>query len=137
MRVPTNMPTPPERINLYAAWFGILIGFATGTVEGLYFHDPSWLGGYASWTRRMLRLGHISLFGLAFIGLAFVLSVSYLKLEGKKVVISSWLFLIGQISMPLVCYLSAYRDDFRYLFFVPVLSLICGAVVFLDAGLRA
>jgi len=85
----------------------------------------------------MLRLGHISLFGLAFIGLAFVLSVSYLKLEGKKVVISSWLFLIGQISMPLVCYLSAYRDDFRYLFFVPVLSLICGAVVFLDAGLRA
>ena len=131
------MRTAPERINLYAAWIGILLGFATGIVEGLYFHDADWLGGYASWTRRMLRLGHISLFGLALISLAFVLSVSYLKLEGKRIVISSRLFLIGQISMPLVCYLSAYQDDFRYLFIIPVLSLVCGAVVFLDAGLHA
>lgn len=85
----------------------------------------------------MLRLGHISFFGLAFVALAFLFSVSYLKLEGKKVVISSRLLLVGQISMPLVCYLSAYRDDFRYLFFIPVLSLVAGAVVFLDAGIRA
>lgn len=130
------MASPPERANLYAAWFGILIGFITGTVQGLFFHDPNWLGGYDSWTRRMLRLGHISFFGLAFISLAFVLSVFYLKLEGKRVFVSSRLFLVGQISMPLVCYLSAYRDDFRYLFFVPVLSLIAGAVVFTVAAVR-
>jgi hypothetical protein len=132
-----NMNTSPERVNLYAAWIGILLGFVSGTVQGLFFHDPNWLGGYDSWTRRMLRLGHISFFGLAFIALAFVFSVFYLKLTGKNVVRSSWLFLLGQITMPIVCYLSAFHDELRYLFAIPVLSLIGGAVVFIYASLRA
>ena len=124
----------PEKINFYSAWIGILLGFVTGIIQGSYFADPEWLGGYASWTRRLLRLGHISLIGLALINLAFVFSVAYLGLRGKRVSLSSGLFLAGQITMPVVCYLCAFRENYVYLFSVPVLSLLGGALVFLWAG---
>ncbi len=63
-------------INLTAAWLGILAGLLTGTAIGLFFHDETWMGGYGSWRRRMIRLGHISFFGTAFLNLAFVFSVA-------------------------------------------------------------
>ena len=116
--------------NLYAAWTGILLGCLVGAVQGLFFHKESWLGGYDSWPRRMLRLGHISFFGIAFINLAFALSASILGIE-KNIYIPSRLFLIGAVGMPLVCYLSAIKDTFRHLFFIPALSVIVGIVAFL------
>jgi hypothetical protein len=37
--------------------------------------------------------------------------------------------------MPAVCYASAWRDGFRHLFFVPVVSLMGGVAALLAAGL--
>ena len=54
-------------LNLWAAWIGIALGLASGTIQGLFFAREDWLGGYGSWPRRMLRLGHISFFGIAFL----------------------------------------------------------------------
>ena len=45
--------------NLWAAWIGIIAGMLSGAALGLFFHEESWLGGYGSWPRRLLRLGHI------------------------------------------------------------------------------
>ena len=42
-------------INLWAAWIGILLGLASGTLQGLCFHRDNWLGGYGSWPRRLMR----------------------------------------------------------------------------------
>jgi len=121
--------TAMEIANLYAAWIGIFLGFVAGAVLGLFFHNAEWLGGYASWTRRMLRLGHISFFGLAFINLAFVLSVSYLRITDVSPV-ASVLLIVGAVTMPLVCFLSAFIKPFRHLFFIPVSSLIIGTAIF-------
>jgi hypothetical protein len=118
--------------NLHAAWIGILLGSLAGAGQGLFFHREDWLGGYASWRRRMLRLGHISFFGLAFVNLAFAWTVHAYRIEGG-VVWSSRLFLVGAITMPLLCYLSSARDAFRHLFFVPVLSVIVGTAILLEA----
>jgi hypothetical protein len=116
-------------INLYIAWVGILLGVVSGAGQGLLFHREDWLGGYGSWPRRMLRLGHISFFGLAFINLAFALSAAAVDLhDGLR--LPSVLLVAGAISMPLVCYLSAWRKPFRHLFFIPVLSLITGVALF-------
>ncbi|MBI4532879.1 MAG: hypothetical protein HY711_02940, partial [Candidatus Melainabacteria bacterium] len=68
-----------ENINLYAAWLAIFAGFLTGSIQGLFFHHDDFLGGYGSWTRRMLRLGHISFFGTAFVNLAFVSTAGYVS----------------------------------------------------------
>jgi hypothetical protein len=120
--------------NLYAAWIGILLGFIAGAVPGLFFHDENWLGGYASWRRRMIRLGHISFFGIAFINLAFALTVAHLQIDTIHP-LPSRLLITGAIAMPTVCYLSAYKKPFRHLFFVPALCLIVGAGILIFGGL--
>jgi hypothetical protein len=116
--------------NIYAAWIGILLGCLIGAVEGLFFHKEGWLGGYTSWERRILRLGHISFFGLGLINLAFVLTARVLEIE-EEVYAPSILFIIGIVGMPLLCYLSAIKTAFRHLFFIPTLSVIIGIADFL------
>lgn len=114
-------------INLYAAWIGMLLGGIMGAVQGLFFHKEEWLGGYGTWKRRMMRLGHISFFGIAFINISFAVTVNVLGIE-QEVSIPSTLFIIGAIGMPLICYLSAFKKVIRHLFFIPALSIIGGIV---------
>jgi hypothetical protein len=121
---------PVEHVNLYAAWIGILAGFVAGAIQGSFFHNEQWLGGYASWPRRLTRLGHVSFFGLAGINFAYALSLPALGVEQPSVLVST-LFVVGAITMPLVCYLSAWRKPLRHLFPIPVVSLIGGASLFL------
>src|SRR5262245_55221264 len=115
-------------MNLTAAWVGILLGCVSGAVQGLFFHDEHWLGGYGSWRRRMLRLAHISFFGVAFLNLAFVATVMIAdyRIGGFT---ASCLFIAGAVGMPLICYLSAWRQPFRYCFAVPVACLTAAAVL--------
>lgn len=109
-------------MNLIAAWVGFLAGCIAGAVPGLFFHAENWLGGYGSWRRRMLRLAHISLFGIGFLNLGFALTVRSLDLR-SGLASASILLLVGAVAMPLVCYLSAWRATFRNLFFIPALSV--------------
>ncbi len=120
--------------NLWVAWIGILLGLLTGTVQGLFFHREQWLGGYASWPRRMLRLGHISFFGIAFLNLAFA-NTLYLLGDAASAKPVSLLLVVGGVLMPAVCYLAAWRKPLRHLFFLPVLSLLGAALVFVAGGL--
>jgi hypothetical protein len=121
-------------INYYVGWIAILIGLAVGTVLGLFFHREDWLGGYASWRRRMIRLGHVSFFGTGFLNLAFVFSVEHLQLQTLTWV-SSIAFVVGAVAMPTICFLSAWRDVFRHLFFIPVVSLLFATADLLFRGL--
>ena len=114
-------------INLYAAWIGMLLGGILGAVQGLFFHKEEWLGGYGSWQRRMMRLGHISFFGIAFIHISFAFTAMCLCIE-QEVALPSALFIIGAIGMPLICYLAAFKKPIRHLFFIPALSIIGGII---------
>jgi hypothetical protein len=124
------------QVNLQAAWTGIFLGSVFGAVQGLFFHRERWLGGYGSWPRRMLRLGHIAFFGTALVNLAFALTVRSLDMEPASLWWPSRLFLAGALGMPLLCYLSALWMPFRHLFFAPALSVILGSALFLLQVLR-
>ena len=121
-------------INFHAAWIGILLGFIAGAVLGLFFHDDNWMGGYASWRRRMARLGHISFFGIALINLTYAVSISVFGVQ-IATPYASYLFISGAVTMPLVCFLSAYKKPFRHLFPIPVLCLVAGTLIFFVQGL--
>lgn len=123
-----------EIVHVYAAWTGILLGFLAGAAIGLFFHKENWLGGYNSWSRRMARLGHISFFGIAFINLAYATSLSVFNFTVPGVY-PSYLLIAGAITMPLVCFLSAWKKPFRHLFFLPVCCLLAGAVMIIKGGL--
>jgi len=97
---------------------------------GLFFSREDWLGGYGSWRRRMTRLAHISFFGLGFMNIAFELSVSHLALpRGAGLAAASFCLCVGAATMPLVCYLAAWRQPFRHLFFVPVTAIVAGVLI--------
>lgn len=113
-------------IHIDAAWIGIALGLLSGTVQGLHFHRDGWLGGYASWPRRMLRLGHISFFGIAFLNLAYAQTLFLRGAEGASAP-GTWLLICAAIAMPTVCYLSAWQRSFRHLFFIPVVCLVFAA----------
>jgi len=115
--------------NLLAAWIGLMLGCVAGAIPGLFFHNNDWLGGYASWRRRMMRLGHISFFGIGFINLLFALTARALGLEAGLQG-ASILLLLGAVAMPTVCYLSAWMPVFRHLFFIPAMSVTIGIALF-------
>jgi len=122
-----------EQINLCAAWIGILLGFIAGAISGLFFDRENWLGGFASWQRRMIRLAHISFFGIGFINLGYALSVRSLDLDPP----SKWAsiaLIVGAVAMPTVCYLAAWRKRLRHLFPIPVVSLLIGVIIFIYKG---
>jgi hypothetical protein len=123
------------RLNLIAGWVGILAGFITGAVQGVFFTRPNWLGGYGSWERRMLRLGHIALVALGLINIAFWATAESLHF-GADVRFISLLFFAGHVTMPLVCYLAAYRKQFHHAFFIPVLCLLVAATTLVERILQ-
>ena len=68
-------------LNLYTAWIAFLLGCIAGAIPGIFFHNANWLGGYSSWERRMIRLAHISFFGIGALNLAFALTVYMLEIK--------------------------------------------------------
>lgn len=121
------MPT----VNLIGGWLGMLAGVVSGAIFGLMFHNEAWMGGYSSYPRRLTRLGHISFFGLAFVNLFFAATAGQLHLSGGYLSAASWGLIVGAITMPTVCFLSAWRKPMRHLFPIPVASVLCGILAIL------
>ena len=118
---------PPAELNIGLAWVGILAGALTGAVQGLWFHRPDWLGGYASWPRRMLRLGHIAWFGIGLLNLAFAVTVRWLGwVDAGRVALPSAALAAAGVLMPVTCYLAAWRKPMRHLFALPVGCVLVG-----------
>ena len=109
--------------NIVAAWIGFLMGCIAGAVPGLLFYEKEWLGGYASWPRRMIRLAHIAFFGIALLNIAFAFTIRTFGLD-RDAKIPSLLLIAGAVTMPLICYLSAWKPVFRHVFFIPAVCVI-------------
>lgn len=118
--------------NLFAGWLGMVAGVLSGALIGLFFHREDWMGGYDSYRRRLTRLGHISFFGLGFVNILFGLTIGVLRLTPTPLLdIGSRCLILGAITMPACCFLSAWRKPFRHLFPIPVVSVLAGVVLLL------
>lgn len=127
------MTQPYHIINWYAGWISILLAFVTGAIIGLGFHREEFMGGYDSFRRRITRLGHIALAALGMMSVIYSLSPwpEPFSLPGR---FASYALLVGNISMPAVCFLAAWREPFRNLFFIPVISLVSAVIAILIGG---
>lgn len=114
-------------INAISAWVCIAAGVLAGSASGLLFHRETWLGGYGSWRRRLIRLAHISFFGIGLLNLAYALTIHALHWPSPPVSVSGTLAAAG-ILMPATCYLAAWRSRLRHLFVVPVGCVLIGVV---------
>ena len=115
-------------LSILAGWIGMLLGAISGAGIGLFFHQEGWMGGYGSFRRRMLRLGHIAFFGLGFLNIMYGLTVKTLSLPLWSIEISSFGFLVAAIAMPLCCFLTAWNPLGRYLFPIPVTGVLLGVM---------
>ena len=122
-------------LNVLFAWVWILAGLLSGAAIGVCFHDDSWLGGYGSWRRRMLRLGHISFIGTGLLNLAYGLTLATWPLVLDSSMAGA-AFMVGAVTMPLVCFLSACRQEWRRLFFIPVASLVWATGIVVWRGMQ-
>jgi hypothetical protein len=75
-----------------------------------------------------MRLGHISFFGLGFLNLLFALSADKLNLAPPYLPMASTALVVGAVTMPICCFLSAWRKPFRHLFPIPVTAVLVGIV---------
>ncbi len=126
------MNAPTHVLNWQCGWWLVLAGFATGAIIGLSFHRDDFLGGYNSFRRRLVRLGHIALAALGIMNVVF--SLSPWPPPGSAMgMAASLCFVVGGITMPIACFLTAWREPFRHVFAVPVISLVL-AVVFTCFG---
>jgi hypothetical protein len=116
----------PWAISLAAGWIGMFGGAISGAVLGLFFHDDQWLGGYGSFRRRLLRLGHIAFFGLGFVNVLCGLTLRALPIAADYAAAASGGLLLAAVAMPLCCFLAAWHKPLRHLFPIPVLGLFVG-----------
>ena len=125
--------TVPHPLNWYAGWTLVSLAFVTGALIGLGFHREEFLGGYQSLRRRMTRLGHIALAALGLMNVVYALSPW--PLDGTwQASVAGVAFIVGGISMPTICFLTAWREPWRSLFFIPVVSLLTAVVATLLGG---
>jgi hypothetical protein len=125
--------TPGHMLNWYFGWGLVLSAFVTGAVLGLFFHHDEFWGGYASYRRRIVRLGHIAQAALGMMNVLYGLSpwpADTLPEAGY----ASVCFVVGGVSMPLVCFLSGWWKPLRHLFFIPVTALILAAAFTIRGG---
>ena len=123
------MEFDPVIFSLRAGWLGMLGGVLSGAVIGLFFLKPDWMGGYGSQPRRLVRLGHISFFGIGLINLFYALSLTPLEVAESAGRWGSLALALALVSMPTCCFLTAWRQPMRHLFPIPVLSAATGIVI--------
>lgn len=125
--------------NFLFAWCWILAGLTAGTVQGLFFHRDAWMGGYASWPRRMTRLGHIAFLGTALINLLAAISARLWlpTVHSPLLPVASIGLIVGAVSMSTVCYLAAWKKPLRHLFFIPVTTLLGGVTLLIVVLLQS
>jgi len=116
-----------SQLHMVLGWSLMLLGGMSGAVIGLRFHQADWAGGYASFRRRLLRLGHIAFFGLGILNVLFALALTQVPLGPRHQALASAGFIVAGVGMPLCCFLAAWREPFRHFFAIPVLGVFLGA----------
>lgn len=109
--------------NFYAGWAMVLAAFVVGAAVGLFFHRDDFWGGYASFRRRIVRLGHVALAALGMMNVLYALC-PWPAPGTWNGIWAGRLWIAGGLAMPAICFLSGWRQSFRFLFFIPVSALV-------------
>ena len=120
--------------NLWAGWTGMMFGLVSGALIGLKFHLEDFAGGYASFRRRMLRIGHLAFFGLGIINVLFALTLTSSGVVPGYPAVASASLAAAVFVMPAVCFLTAWKKPFRHIFPLPVI-LVAASLLLLLEGL--
>ena len=123
---------PAHLLNWYVGWSLILAAFVTGALIGLFFHREDFWGGYSSFRRRIVRLGHIALAALGMLNVIY--AISPWPAPTTPATAAGACLGLGSVLMPAVCFLTGWRASARRWFFLPVGFLVIAVILILVGG---
>lgn len=117
-------------------WAWVAVGLTAGAWLGMHFQKPDFLGGYQSYPRRLVRLGHIACVALGLTNVLFAHSAARWTAGAAiadggppRITLAAWLLMIGAVTMPLCCVLTAWRPALKPAFAVPVATLLTAVIL--------
>lgn len=116
-------------INILFGWAWMCVGFLSGMILGLRAEGEQWLGGYASLTRRYLRLAHVAFVALSIINILYGRELGTIDLPNHFKNIGSALMIFGAAGVPLACISAAFFRKTRYLLPLPALAVLIGTII--------
>jgi hypothetical protein len=126
--------------NRAVGWSSLAVGIAVGLVIGLWSFDgpvqtPSWIGGYADTSRRLLRLGHIAFIGLGILNILLADELSRTALGERARAAASRLMVAGNVFLPLALIGAAAWRPVKYAMGLPAMCVF-GALLLAAWGSR-
>ena len=118
-------------INILFGWAWMCVGFLFGMVLGLRAEGEQWLGGYASLTRRYLRLAHVAFIALSLINVVYGEALGTVDLPNHFKNVGSVLMIFGAAGVPLACISAAFFRKTRYVLPVPAMAVLIGVIILL------
>jgi len=117
------------QINILFGWAWMCVGFVSGIILGLRAEGEKWLGGYASVTRRYLRLAHVAFIALSVINILYGKELGSVALPNHIKNIGSALMIFGAAGVPLACISAAFFRKTRYFLPLPALAVLIGTII--------
>jgi len=116
-------------VNIIFGWIWICLGFIFGMTLGLWAEGETWLGGYASVTRRYLRLGHVAFIALPIINILYGKELPLVDLGDSMKYIGSYLMIFGAVGVPTTCVSAAFIRKARYFLPLPASAILIGTII--------
>ncbi len=122
------------RSNRLVAWSGFCLGVLSGSLMGLWafggpIDPPIWIGDYDDTPRRLIRLAHISFFGIGYLNLLLARELPGLDLGGRSKALASWCMNAANILLPLLLFAAAIYGPLKYLLPIPVTATLIALAV--------
>lgn len=115
-------------LNRSIALTSMVLGALSGMLMGLWSFDgpvaaPDAIGDYGDLSRRLLRLGHIAFFGLAFLNLILARQVPALPLGVKAMRGALGCMNFGNLALPAALFAAALWEPLKYLTAPPAFAV--------------
>ncbi|MFC1976910.1 hypothetical protein ACFLWS_01385 [Chloroflexota bacterium] len=114
------------QINIIFGWTWMCVGLILGLITGMRAEGEQWLGGYASLTRRYLRLGHVAFIALSIINILYGRELGTGGMPLYVITIGSPLVIFGAVGVPLTCISAAFFRKAKYFLPLPALAVLVG-----------
>jgi len=115
--------------NIIFGWAWMCFGFILGMTLGIWVEGKEWLGGYASVTRRYLRLGHVAFIALSIINILYGKELPLVDLSDSMKNIGSYLMIFGAVGVPVTCVSAAFIRKIKYFLPLPASALLIGTII--------
>lgn len=133
-----NEPHTIGHLNVVFGWVCMNFGFLTGLLMGAKVEQfglntlkegPTWMNGYDSVPRRLLRLGHIAFIMLPLLNILYGTHIDATPLTEMWKRIGSYAMIFGGIGVPVLCLAAAYYRPVKILLGLPATAVLVGNLI--------